>query len=131
MRTGFITLGTATLMTLFLTAVYAQGGKGIQIDPSDVYITETEKQQPSELEADNQSHPVLDEPVDFSTARKTEKSFQKVLGKAGKREADRLSGALQYLLYYDLSVGGNEQALHKKLNGKTPNQIFAMAKSFK
>jgi hypothetical protein len=35
---------------------------------------------------------------------------------------------MQYIMVYDLSVGNNEEKLHKKLNGRTPEQIIAKMK---
>ena len=37
-----------------------------------------------------------------------------------------LQAAMQYVLFYDLGVGNDKDKLHKKLNGRTPNQIVSM-----
>ena len=118
MHRKLITITTATLTTLLLATACASTEQDTDPGPSNVALAQPDVQQGS----------VLDDPVDFSTPEAVEKSLQKVLEQAGETEAEHVSNAMRYLLYYDLSVGGNEQALHKKLHGKTPNQIFAMMK---
>ena len=128
MHTGFITTGAAILMTLFLATACAKEEQDTKPERSNVALTKADVQQQSDLKPDTQRHPVLDEPVDFSTPERVKSSLQKVLEQAGEGEAMQVSSAMQYLLYYDLNISGNEQALHKKLDGKTPNQIIAMTK---
>ncbi len=127
MRTGFITLGTATLMTLFLATACAQKDQDTEPDRKNVVFAKADTRQQSELKPSGQRYSVLVEPVNFSTPEEVKNSLQKVLEQAGEKEAQRVSGAMEYLMYYDLSLGRNEQALHKKLDGKTPNQIIALA----
>jgi hypothetical protein len=43
-------------------------------------------------------------------------------------QAMEASNAMQYIMVYDLSLGKNEEKLHKKLNGRTPEQIIAKMK---
>jgi len=71
---------------------------------------------------------IMDQPVNFSTPEDVDKSIEAVRQSAGEAAARELNNALQYILYYDLSVGNNKEKMYKKLNGRTPNEIIAKMK---
>jgi hypothetical protein len=71
---------------------------------------------------------IMDQPVDFTTPEKVQKSLQAVRAQAGDAAARDLKNALQYILTYDLSIGRDQAKLYKKLNGRTPRQIIAKMK---
>jgi hypothetical protein len=76
---------------------------------------------------DFQSAAVMSEAVDFSSPEQVTATLQGIQEKAGDEAASRLQSAIDYMLVYDLSVGRNQLKLYQKLNGKTPNEILAMA----
>ena len=119
MRSKFITSLSLMVMTPFMVSACANEGYGTKEESVSVSVAKSA----------TSSHSVMDEPVNFSTPAAVKKSLQQIQQQAGEDEALELDEALQYLLYYDMSVGHNEQALHKKLDGKTPNQIIALAKA--
>jgi len=69
----------------------------------------------------------MDQPVDFSSPESVEKTMENIRQQAGEKEASGVSSAIGYMVVYDLSVNRNKEKLYKKLDGKTPNQIIAMA----
>ncbi len=54
--------------------------------------------------------------------------MQNVREQAGAQAYRKLDNAVKYILYYDLSLKNNKEALYKKLDGKTPEQIIAKGK---
>ena len=68
---------------------------------------------------------VMDQPLDGSSVELFEQGVEKVKAEATGEEYAKLSSALKYLLYYDLSVGHNKEKLYKKLDGKTPDEVIA------
>ena len=77
---------------------------------------------------------LFDKPIDITwplvkgTPEDVEKSLQKVREQEGDKAHKTLQRAMQYILYYDLSLAGNKEKLYKKLDGKTSRQIIAMMK---
>lgn len=71
---------------------------------------------------------IMSEPVDFSTPESVKASLQNVRENAGEKAYGKLNNAMKYILYYDLSLKNNKEALYKKLDGKTPEQIIAKGK---
>ena len=71
---------------------------------------------------------VMDQPVNFSTPEDVEKSIEKVRQEAGDAKALALKKAMDYILYYDLSLGNDRDKMYAKLNGSTPNAIIARMK---
>ena len=53
--------------------------------------------------------------------------MENIRQQAGEKEASGVSSAIGYMVVYDLSVKRNKKKLYEKLDGKTPNQIIAMA----
>jgi len=70
---------------------------------------------------------VMDQPVDFSSPESVEKTLEDIRQQVGEKEASSVSSAIGHMVVYDLSVNRNKKKLYKKLDGKTPNQIIAMA----
>ena len=75
-----------------------------------------------------QAQTIMDQPVDFSTPDAVEESMQKIAEQGGEKSRRAVEVAMQYVSVYNLSVSGDEAKLHKKLDGKTPNEIIAMMK---
>ena len=114
----FFTTLSIVAMTLFLVPACAEQDNGTEASASTT-TTDAVKT------ADGEQASVMDLPVDFSTPENVDKSIEKVKQEAGETKARNLSIAMKYLLTYDLSVSHNEEKLHKKLNGSTPNEIIA------
>lgn len=70
----------------------------------------------------------MNQPMDFSTADAMEASLQKITEQEGDSTRKIVENAMQYILIYDLSLGGDEDKMYKKLNGKTPREIIAKIK---
>ena len=73
---------------------------------------------------------VMDQPVDFSSPENVEKSLEDIRQQAGERSVKKLTSAMDYMIFYDLEVKRDKDTLHKKLDGKTPNEIIAMVQRF-
>jgi len=114
----FFTTLSIVAMTLFLVPACAEQDNGTEASASTT-TTDAVKT------ADGEQASVMDLPVDFSTPENVDKSIEKVKQEAGETKARNLSIAMKHLLTYDLSVSHNEEKLHKKLNGSTPNEIIA------
>lgn len=71
---------------------------------------------------------VLDQPVDFSSPEAIEKTMQNIREQEGEAAEQKLNDALDAILYYDLSLGNDREKMYKKMDGQTPNQIFARMK---
>lgn len=70
---------------------------------------------------------IMDRAVNFSSPENIEKSFKSIEDEAGGAVAGQVKNAIDYMLVYDLSVKRDKARLYQKLDGKTPNQILAMA----
>jgi hypothetical protein len=86
-------------------------------------VTKKVAEQPSDAE-----NSIMNQPLDFSTPEGIETSMQNVREQAGDKAYRKLDNAMKYLLYYDLGVKNNKDALYKKLDGETPEQIIAKGK---
>lgn len=73
-----------------------------------------------------QSAAIMSKPVDFSSPENITNSMQAIQTEAGDEASARVDSAINYMVVYDLSVGGDKQKLYEKLNGKTPNEILDM-----
>lgn len=67
----------------------------------------------------------MDQPVDFSTPENVEISLQKVKDQEGEQIYKTLNSAMQYILFYDLSMRNDKEKLYKALDGSTPSEIIA------
>ena len=68
---------------------------------------------------------IMDQPVDFSTPENVEISLQKVKDQEGEKAYKTLNSAMQYVLFYDLSLRNDKEKLYKALDGSTPKDIIA------
>lgn len=68
---------------------------------------------------------LMNQPVDFSSPEAVETTLNNIREHEGEAAYRRVMGAVDYLLFYDLSVKNNKEKLYKKLDGQTPNQIIA------
>lgn len=120
-----LTIISGGIMAIFLVTACAEESK----DVSEVTTTEENTapgiQQP--VVTGYQDDSVMNQPVDFSTPENVEKTLQNIREKEGDKAYNELKNTIQYLLFYDLSVGNNKQKLYKKLNGQTPEQIIRQA----
>lgn len=66
--------------------------------------------------------------MDGSTEAAFEESLKALQESAPTEEYRSVKSAIQYLLVYDLNTRGNKTKLYAKLDGKTPEEIIAMAK---
>lgn len=117
-----LTSATALLMSLFLLTACA--------DES----ADTDSASTAEVASEQGAAPqdtVMDQPVDFSSTENVDKTFENIRQQAGENSAKKLKSAMDYMMFYDLEVKRNKEALHKKLDGKTPNEIISMVKRFK
>jgi len=116
-----ISIATGTL-SLFLTAAQAEDSKNATANSEPVIASE------ETVDSGNSTISVMDQPVNFSTPEEVAKSLQKVREQEGENAYKTLDGAMKYVLYYDLSIGGKKENLYKKLDGKTPTEIINMMK---
>ena len=117
-----LTSATVLLMSLFLLTACA--------DES----ADTDSASPAEVASEQGAAPqdtVMDQPVDFSSTENVDKTFENIRQQAGENSAKKLKSAMEYMMFYDLEVKRNKEVLHKKLDGKTPNEIIGMVKRFK
>lgn len=74
----------------------------------------------------DESSSLMNQPVDFSSPEKVEKTLQNIRKQEGESTYKAVKGAMAYVLYYDLSLKNDKALLHAKLNGKTPDEIIQM-----
>lgn len=117
-----LTSATALLMSLFLLTACADDSA--DTESSSAAAVAGEKGAAAQ-------DTVMDQPVDFSSPENAEKSIESIRQQAGESPAKKLQNAMDYMMFYDLEVKRNKEALYKKLDGKTPNEIIAMVKRFK
>lgn len=79
----------------------------------------------SSVDTGHQVASIMNLPVDFSSPEAVEKTMQDIRETEGDKAYNRLKNTMQYMLVYDLSVGHNEEKLHKKLDGMTPDEIIS------
>lgn len=82
----------------------------------------------SSVDTGHQDVSIMNQPVDFSSPEAVEKTMQKIRETEGDKASTRLESTMEYMLVYDLSVGHNEEKLHKKLDGMTPEEIISSGK---
>jgi hypothetical protein len=100
--------------------------------PPTKAVTKTAPKKPAEkpkatAKPDYKVSNVLKRAMNLSSQKAAKKSINAVKTEAGGAVASELMQAMQYLLKNDPSVHKNKKQLYKKLNGKTPNEIFEMA----
>lgn len=72
-----------------------------------------------------QSTSIMDQPVNFSTPEEVEKTLQNIRETEGVVAYKRLKNAMQYITFYDLSLGNSKEKMYQKLDGWTPTTIIA------
>ena len=119
-----LTIISAGTMALFLVTACAE-------ESEDANSTAAEKGDLSSdtvADSGNQSNSLMNQPVNFSTPEDVEKTLQNIREKEGDIAYKQVKNAMQYVMYYDLSLRNDKEKLYKKLDGKTPEQIIAMIK---
>lgn len=120
---------SVAVMTLFLLTACAEESTDTETASPDTSATQTiatETVAETEAEAGDTQDSIMDQPVDFSSPESVEKTMETIRQQAGEKEAGSINNTIDYLLVYDLSVNNDKDKLHKKLDGKTPNEILAM-----
>jgi hypothetical protein len=115
---------TAMAMSVYLLTACAEEGKGTETGGEAESAAKQEAVSGTGVNSDS----LMDQPVDFSTPEAAEKTLQNIREQEGEKPYKKLQSAMQYAMFYDLSVGNNKEKLLKKLDGKTPNEIVAMTK---
>lgn len=120
---------SAAMMSLFLLSACAEETTNTNdITPAtSAGESQVEKSVVEKGQESSGQDSVMDQPVDFSSPESVEKSLETIRQQAGEKEASSVTNAIGHMMVYDLSVNRNKDKLYKKLNGKTPNQILAMA----
>lgn len=129
MRTRpFFILATATLCVFLLNACSEESTDTKTSKSAVNKQTEkpTHKAKPATT-GTVQADGIMAQAVNFSTPEDIEKSLQFIEDETGAAVANQIRNAIDYLLVYDLSVNRDKAKLYKKLDGKTPNEILAMA----
>jgi len=111
---------TSMFLTLALSTACAEQDKSDQAAEQST-ITE----QATDSGKTEQGESLLDQPVDFSTPEAAEKTLQNIREQEGEAAYENLKVAMDYILFYDMSVRNDTAKLYKKLNGQTPKQILA------
>ncbi|MGD9020582.1 MAG: hypothetical protein PVF46_02205 [Lysobacterales bacterium] len=124
---------TAMLLALSLSAACAEQVSGeeetVKATASTEQAPETTEQGAGDGEAENEAtggDSIMDQPVDFSSPEKVEESLQKIREAEGDTAYMQVKNAMDFVLFYDISLTRNKAKLYEKLDGKTPNQIKAM-----
>ena len=115
-----ITAVSIVTITLFLLPACSEQG-----DDSETAAQTTDA--PDQRIAGGHSA-VMNLPVDFSSQKEVNKSIEKVRQQAGDVEANKLERALEIILPQHMTQRREKDKLLKILNGKTPNEIIAMAR---
>ncbi len=119
-----LTTISAVTMALFLVTASAEEGE----DADSTTAVKSGSSSGEVTDSGNQSESLMNQPVNFSTPENVEKTLQHIREKEGDRAYKRVKSAMQYIMYYDLSLRNDKEKLYKKLDGNTPEQIIAMVK---
>ena len=121
-------LAMVTLSLLVLGACSKENNRSDGNKPIVNKIPETDNPKAKPVdEPVTRTDSIMDRSVNFSTPEDIERSFNSIEEEAGAAVAGQIKNAIDYMLVYDLSVKRDKARLYKKLDGKTPNQILAMA----
>lgn len=107
----FITISAGSMALFLITACAEETNESTAMESS--------------LDTGHQDASIMNQPVDFSSPEAVEKTLQNIRETEGDKAYNRLESTMQYMLVYDLSVGHNEEKLHKKLHGMTPEEILS------
>lgn len=119
-----LTIISAGTMALFLVTACAEESETANSTVAAKSGLSSEKV----TDSGNQSDSLMNQPVNFSTPEDVEKTLQNIREKEGDKAYKKVENAMQYIMYYDLSLRNNKEKLYKKLDGKTPEQIIAEVK---
>ena len=122
------TTASIVTITLFLLPACAEQGDDPEMAAGDNQATGASGSTSVSQRAPGGHSAVMNLPVNLSTQKEVDKSIEKVRQQAGDAEADNLERALGVILPQHMSQRQEKVALLKALNGKTPNEIIAMAK---
>jgi hypothetical protein len=114
----FISMSAATIAIFLVTACAEEANDASQ---ATVAGSNIDTNQPP----GQQDVTLMNQPVDFSSPEAVEKTLQNIRDKEGDNAYKKITNAMQYLMVYDLSLRNNEEKLHKKLDGMTPEEIIA------
>jgi hypothetical protein len=114
----------AVTMALFLVTASAEEGE----EANSTAAAKGGSSSGKVTDSGNQSDSLMNQPVNFSTPENVEKTLQHIREKEGDRAYKTVKIAMQYIMYYDLSLRNDKEKLYKKLDGSTPEQIIAMMK---
>jgi hypothetical protein len=124
MRKKLLTIISAGTMALFLVTACAEDGEAANSSVATKSGLSSEKV----ADSGNQSDSLMNQPVNFSTPEDVEKTLQNIREEEGDKVYKQVKNAMQYIMYYDLSLRNDKEKLYKKLDGKTPEQIIAEVK---
>jgi hypothetical protein len=119
-----LTIISAGAMALFLVITCAEESEAA----NSTVATKSGLSSEKVADSGNQSDSLMNQPVNFSTPEDVEKTLQNIREKEGDKAYKQVKNAMQYIMYYDLSLRNNKEKLYKKLDGKTPEQIIAEVK---
>ena len=124
MRKKLLTILSAGTMALFLVTACAE-----ESDAANSSVaTKSELSSENVADSGNQSDSLMNQPVNFSTPEDVEKTLQNIRETEGDKAYTQVKNAMQYIMYYDLSLKNDKEKLYKKLDGKTPEQIIVEVK---
>ena len=121
MRKNLLTSMTAATMMLFLVNACAEESTEAQIAEQADSNSAAEVAVAGGVQSDS----LMDQPVNFSTPEDAEKTLQNIRDKEGDGAHKGLLGAMEFIMFYDLSVGNNKEKMYQKLNGMPPREIIA------
>lgn len=119
MRNELTKLALTGILILFFVTACADEGQSANSPNESVVIKD------QSTDSTDQTNSIMNQPVDFSTAEAMEASLRKIAEQESDKARKTVENAMQYVLVYDLSVGGDKQKLYKKLDGITPKEIIA------
>lgn len=115
---------TSMLLILSLSTACAEQDKGSEASEQAAAPVE----QVSAAGETEQGDSLMDQPVDFSSPEAVKTTLQNIREQEGEAAYENLKIAMDYILFYDISIRNDEAKLYKKLDGQTPKQIFARMK---
>ena len=119
-----LTIISAGTMALFLVTASAEESE----TANSTVATKSGLSSEKVAESNNQNDSLMNQPVNFSTPEDVEKTLQNIREKEGDKAYKQVKDAMQYIMYYDLSLRNDKEKLYMKLDGKTPEQIIAEVK---
>ena len=119
-----LTIISAGTMALFLVTTSAEESE----TANSTVATKSGLSSEKVTDSSNLNDSLMNQPVNFSTPEDVEKTLQNIREKEGDKAYKQVKNAMQYIIYYDLSLRNDKEKLYMKLDGKTPEQIIAEVK---